>query len=504
MLNCEFSTKKCFYCLIIFSLISIILFTSNLKKNDYFSPKTTIDDLNREFDRSFNRIFQSSTQKNATNSTNYKCKVYTNLNATRQVKINDVYYPRLVSLHSNNSINFKCLERKIRRKKSILIWNHPLFYSHATSYSLSYDFKCPISKCVLTSDKSQLDLSDAVIFNLNNLPISMFETTKRKNQKWINYASDPIDGEQIMNSNFFESNENSFDWSASYDDSNSDFMSLAYRALNLTWDMRETSKIHASQNLVNRENLVATLINECDEDDDAYKDYLKFINLLNKHVNVDVYGECGKPCPGNKNESKCFAFLEENYKFFLVLERKICTNYKSERFFSILKYNIVPIVLKSYDLDLYLPRSSFIEALSFASIKLLASYLLELNTNHVDYMKFFEWKTYANVNHFHSDSAFGVASLLCDICIKLNLESVYNNDEKEKSNHLARLDSLKTCSKLNLKSVVALFYMEPLTDKDPNIFSVFGIVKKFFKYDLFNLYFSKSFSGIIDRVYGLY
>ena len=124
-----------------------------------------------------------------------------------------------------------------------------------------------------------MNSSDAVIFNLNNLPISMLETTKRKNQKWINYASDPIDGEQIMNSKFFELHKNSFDWSASYDDSNSDFLSLAFRTLNLTWDMKETSKIHASQNLVNRVNLVATLINECDEDDDAYKDYLKFIKM---------------------------------------------------------------------------------------------------------------------------------------------------------------------------------------------------------------------------------
>ena len=157
MLNCELSAKKCFSCLIIFSLLSIILFKSNLENNDYFNPQTTIDDLNREFDRSFNRIFQSSAQKISTNST--KCKIYTNLNATRQININDIYYPRLVSLHSNKSINFKCLDRKIRRKKSILIWNHPLFYSHATSYSLSYDFKCPISKCVLTSDKSKLNSS---------------------------------------------------------------------------------------------------------------------------------------------------------------------------------------------------------------------------------------------------------------------------------------------------------------------------------------------------------
>ena len=151
-----------------------------------------------------------------------------------------------------------------------------------------------------------------------------------------------------------------------------------------------------------------------------------------------------------------------------------------------------------------MPKSSFIEANNFASIKLLASHLLELNINHFEYLKFFEWKRHANVKYFNSDISFGVSSLLCDICIRLNVEDAYRKKKKSIPNSLSKLDSTKVCQKLNLESVVALFYFEDLTDRDPTFLSIFGIVKKIFKNDLANLYYSRSFSGILDKINGLY
>ena len=200
-----------------------------------------------------------------------------------------------------------------------------------------------------------MNKSDAVVFNINKVPISI-NATKRHGQKWINLVNGPIDGE---NYDFIKTHENSFDWSASYE-SDSDFLSIAYKTLNLTWNIHESLDFDIPN--VNKKNLVATLINDCVE----YERHSKFINLLRKQLDVDVYGECGKPCGESKkslnsitnfypfyprltrsyyeNEHKCLSFIEKHYKFFIVLEEKICTNYKSERFFNILKYDIVPIV----------------------------------------------------------------------------------------------------------------------------------------------------------------
>lgn len=89
----------------------------------------------------------------------------------------------------------------------------------------------------------------------------------------------------------------------------------------------------------------AALISNCHDNSQR----LKYIKELQKHVEVDVYGACGtKKCPdafrnGTKTRD-CRAILADQYKFFLSFENSLCKDYISEKFFSTLIFNTVPVV----------------------------------------------------------------------------------------------------------------------------------------------------------------
>ena len=64
----------------------------------------------------------------------------------------------------------------------------------------------------------------------------------------------------------------------------------------------------------------------------------------------------------------------------------------TEKFFKVLEYDIIPVVLGSGNYSKMAPTKSYIDATQFESPKKLADYLTYLDKNITAYAEYFEWK----------------------------------------------------------------------------------------------------------------
>ena len=107
------------------------------------------------------------------------------------------------------------------------------------------------------------------------------------------------------------------------------------------------------------------------------------------------------------------SMIEENYKFYLSFENSFCNDYITEKFWKVLSFNVIPVVMGSGNYSKYAPPKSFINIQDFGSEKELADYLIYLNSNVTAYAEYFEWKNYFKVS-FEYNRAF------CGMCQALN------------------------------------------------------------------------------------
>ena len=102
--------------------------------------------------------------------------------------------------------------------------------------------------------------------------------------------------------------------------------------------------------------------------------------------------------------------MGQHYKFYFAFENSLCIDYVTEKFFLAFKYNMVPVTFGWVDYSLYGPPGSYINALDFDSVEDLANYLLYLDKNDVEYLKYFEWKGQYKIQFLH------IEDQLCLIC----------------------------------------------------------------------------------------
>ena len=124
---------------------------------------------------------------------------------------------------------------------------------------------------------------------------------------------------------------------------------------------------------------------------------------MQKHIKVDIYGECGISC-NVKNENRylskqCRERLSREYMFFLSFENSFCEDYVTEKLFDSLLFDSVPIVYGLGNYEKWLPKSAYINALDFQSPRHLTEYLLYLSKNTTAYNSYFKWKKYIKLTN---------------------------------------------------------------------------------------------------------
>ena len=78
-----------------------------------------------------------------------------------------------------------------------------------------------------------------------------------------------------------------------------------------------------------------------------------YVEALKKFIDVDVFGSCykdSKKCEKDGSDN-CWNYISDQYKFYLSFENSLCNDYITEKFWELLKRNIVPIVLGKLFLD---------------------------------------------------------------------------------------------------------------------------------------------------------
>ena len=72
---------------------------------------------------------------------------------------------------------------------------------------------------------------------------------------------------------------------------------------------------------------------------------LDYINEMKKHMSVDVFGKCGDKECVEPTSIDCKRTLSKEYKFYLAFENSLCNDYITEKIFTTLSMDIVPVVL---------------------------------------------------------------------------------------------------------------------------------------------------------------
>lgn len=334
----RFSAKRLFLFIISFSIPSVI-FLNNLNSS-YIHQK--IRDEEQGWGANPRQLYQ---HENLIDK--YKCDPIINFNLQYFVNINNEQYPKSVPLFYNKSIDFDCLNKNERIKK-ILFWNK---FFGSDSFLLGLGERtpfikqhCPVTNCELLSNKSRLNESDYVVVHMRDT-IDQLPDYRPPEQKWVFllYES-PYYNPDIGKYN------NYFNLTSTYSHK-SDFPGFFEHYSHFYWVenkfFNEKFNFHGT-----KKGFAVALVSKCLDNNGR----LSYIEELKRYVPVDLFGKCGLnvsvayPDTAHYNVKRK---LSEEYKFFLSFENSNCDEYITEKFFQILQYNIIPVVMGGGPYDHY-------------------------------------------------------------------------------------------------------------------------------------------------------
>ena len=319
------SKAKLFFRLIlIYALFALVYVLYNYVNNNH-TPISLYKNRNDEFIQQENGlVFVSSNET--------KCSPLIANASQYYVVMDGLRYPQFVPLHQNVSINFECLNS--RRIKKILVWNS-FFGDENFSFGMGVrkpfvDRHCPVHSCEMTNDHAQITNSDLVLTHMRD-PIKKFDSKRSgPNQRFVFVLY-----ESPMHSRRFDDLDGKYNLTATYR-FDSDFPGIYQEVASMIWSRNVTfdDKFDFRRD---KKKMAFIIVSNCY----ASNGRMKYLQELQKHIQVDIYGKCGKPCPVGDD---CKATLSNEYLFYLAFENSNCRDYITEKFHNTLKHELIPIV----------------------------------------------------------------------------------------------------------------------------------------------------------------
>ena len=285
--------------------------------------------------------------------------------------------------------------------KHILMWTQ--HYGRPTFFATPGHFdKCKYRNCEITIDRLMLNASVAVMFHMWDMYRNPEEMPPYHlpHQYWLLFGR-----ESPQNIRVDVSMNGVFNLTDTYR-SDSD-MHLAYGAL---VDRSRELPFEAVVPTRSRRKLVAWIVSHCGAV--SWRD--AYVRSLSRYIPIDIYGKCGNLTCGTDRRDSAAAkqCISGNYKFYLAPENSLCWEYISEKTWSALSMDVIPIVIGYANYSKFLPPHSYIDVHDFSSPEKLADYLLRLDSDEDLYNSYFRWKTTQYATTF-SDH-------LCQFCEFLN------------------------------------------------------------------------------------
>ena len=142
---------------------------------------------------------------------------------------------------------------------------------------------------------------------------------------------------------------------------------------------------------------------------DVASDRDRYVKELMKHIAVDSYGTCLNNKQFNDNlkdpvesmHTDEFLKVIGQYKFIISFENAICKDYMTEKLFRTMHVGSVPIYKGSVNAEDWMPdEKSVILIDDFETPKELAEYIIYLDKNDEEYMKYLNYKYSGISNNF--------------------------------------------------------------------------------------------------------
>lgn len=293
--------------------------------------------------------------------------------------------------------------------KTILLWNRlhkKDDYGFGIGRSGFLRHRCPKSRCKITIDKNDVTDADAVVVHTRawrNLGPDLFPRRQSMQQIIVFFNLEaPIRTSALH----LRPHNDSFNLTMTYK-LDSDIAVPLWYVENCSAD---EAYVPLTANQVQKKRTpVAWFISNCDKRGSIRWSYGV---ELSKHIHVDIYGKCGPlNCPRDQTR-ECMKMAERKYKFYLSFENSVCPDYVTEKLVHPMSHDIVPIVFGGFDYEKNLPPHSTIDVRKFKSPKHLAQYLIYLDENDEEYLKYFEWKREFKITGMKKDKGF---CRLCEI-----------------------------------------------------------------------------------------
>ncbi|XP_046563375.1 alpha-(1,3)-fucosyltransferase C-like [Haliotis rubra] len=250
---------------------------------------------------------------------------------------------------------------------------------------------CPELKCFVTRNKTFLPESDAVIFNSQFIEGDI--PPRKPDQVWIFHNSE-VPYHKSTNRPYHRNPwSSSFNWTMAYRHDSDIFR--PYGVLR----RRPNIPIKNYTSIVRKKTkLVAWMASNCAD----WSKRRSYVRELQKHIQVDIYGACGKMVFSRLRNKEWMAYLNETYKFYLAFENNYCLDYITEKLFNYFTLDLVTVVRGGGNYSRDVPPNTYLNVADFKSPKELADRLwfLHYNTDrYIDILKRKERYYYQNEDY---------------------------------------------------------------------------------------------------------